>query len=165
MLSTLVETLGSTYEVMAQTCNELASVVKAASTVEHAIREGWIQEILVPLGTTRKKSKFFPATSLSPMISVAPSHLHHQYHVPPLPAQCIHTYNSFSISQIIHSPTKKGRCKPCSPCPKKVRREFTPLPCPISHMLVNLVNEGYLQLFPPKLPPNPLPKMYNEKKH
>lgn len=144
MVSTLLQTLGSTYEIMAQTCNELASVVKAAFTVKHAIWKGWIQENQVPLGTTRKESKFLSTTSLLPMNSVTPSCLHCQYHIPSLPTQHTHTYNSIPTVQVQTPPPRKGGCRPCSPRPKKVKREFTTLPCPIQHMLTDLVNEGYL---------------------
>ena len=97
MASTLLKTLGSTYETMAQTCNEFASMINVAFIIEHVARESWIQKIQVPLQTVRKELEILLATSLSPMTSMAPSYLHHQYHVLSLPT---HTYNSILIVQV-----------------------------------------------------------------
>ena len=84
--------------------------------------------------------------------------------MPSLHTQYIHTYNNISTVQVQTPPPRNGH-KPYSPPPKRAKREFTPLPCPINHMLTDLVNEGYLQLLSPRPLPNPLPKGYNVKEY
>lgn len=105
--------------------------------------------------------ELLPTTSPSSMTSVAPSHLPHQYYILSLHTQYAHTYNSVSTVQVQTPPPRKGGRGPYSPPPKRAKREFTHLPCPISHMSTDLVSKGYLQLLPPSLLPNPLPWGYN----
>lgn len=140
-------------------------MVQVASNTKQAMRGNWTQEIQTPLGTTSKESEIFPTTSPSSMISVAPSHLHHQCYTPSLPSRHTHTYCSIPITQAQTPPSKNRRFGPYSPHFKGAKKKFTPLPYPINCMLTNLVNEEHLHLLPPRQTPSPLPKTYNVKKY